>query len=67
MNRILPIAIILVLSATGAHAAKCKHHRGRHWKCHATQNAFARDAKGGDLTINKKGDILAVSPSGHPR
>jgi len=67
MSRILPIAIILAMSATGVHAARCKHHPGRHWKCHTTGNAFAKKAKGGDFTIDKKGDIVTASPSGHPR
>ncbi|HLZ83439.1 MAG TPA: hypothetical protein VKQ54_07710 [Caulobacteraceae bacterium] len=62
MNRILPIALILALSATGAQAAKCKHHGGRHCRRQATQNAFSKDVKGGDLTINKKGDIIPAHP-----
>jgi hypothetical protein len=54
----IALALIVALGATGADAATHKHHRGRHWSRHAAQNSFARDAKRGDITIDRKGNIV---------
>ena len=60
MNRpaIVALTLILALGATAADAARHKHHRGKHVG-HPAGNSFATDAKRGDITIDRKGNIVA--------